>query len=76
MYNCNLGRIAAALEKQNEIYKLYSDKHVRFAEEAAKDRTTHNDLISQIVSLNERLVQMQGLIEDQEREIKRLRGQG
>ena len=62
-----LSRIANALERQNEFYKKYSEDHLRFMENQAKNNTTHEVLMSTITSLNERLVQMSATIEEQQR---------
>lgn len=72
-YGNYLSRIAIALEKQNELYKKYSEDHLRLTETSIKNNATHEVLMSTITSLNERLVQMSATIEDQEREIRSLR---
>ena len=60
----SLTRIAAALEKQNDMYKQVNDlNNVRY------EAQFHDDLIKQIVSLNERLAHMANTIGDQNRVI-------
>ena len=71
-YGNYLSRIAIALEKQNELYKKYSEDHLRLTETSIKKNATHEVLMSTITSLNERLVQMSATLEEQEREIRRL----
>lgn len=72
MYNYNLDRIAVALEKQNDLYKKFSDanlelfkKSVGLHEAAAERNGMHDDLLNQIVALSERLVHLQNTVEDQ-----------